>query len=32
MLQAAEILHKAGYHSEPLKTGFADLIKAGAGK
>jgi rhodanese-related sulfurtransferase len=29
VLEAAEILHKAGYHIEPLKTGYADLLKAG---
>jgi hypothetical protein len=28
LLEAAEILHKAGYHIEALKTGYADLLKA----
>ena len=29
VLQASEILHKAGYHVEALKSGYADLLKAG---
>jgi len=29
VLEAAEILRKAGYQIEPLKTGYAELIKAG---
>jgi phage shock protein E len=29
VLQAAEILHRAGYHIEPLKGGYVDLLKAG---
>jgi len=29
VLQAAEILHKAGYHIERLKSGYSDLLKAG---
>jgi phage shock protein E len=32
VLEAAEILNKAGYHIEPLKTGYAGLIKAGFDK
>jgi phage shock protein E len=32
VLEAAEILHKAGYQIEPLKSGYADLIKAGLEK
>lgn len=29
VLEVAEILHKLGYHIEPLKNGYADLAKAG---
>lgn len=29
VLQAAEILHKAGYHVEALKSGYSDLLTAG---
>lgn len=29
VLEVAEILHKAGYHIEPLKSGYGDLIKVG---
>ena len=29
VIQAAEILHKAGYHVEALKNGYSDLLKAG---
>lgn len=29
VLQAAEILRKAGYHVESLKSGYSDLLKAG---
>jgi rhodanese-related sulfurtransferase len=32
VLQAAEILQKAGYRIEPLKAGYGDLLKAGFDK
>lgn len=29
VLEAADILHQAGYHVEPLKSGYTELLKAG---